>query len=62
MEQGGDEAFGRRDVAVYLRDLSKELARIATEAGLNGTAAALDLAHRAAASEGERIEETEDGV
>lgn len=59
MEQSDDQGFGRREVAEYLRDLSKELSRIATEAGLNGTAAALDLAHHAAANERDRLDHAE---
>jgi hypothetical protein len=59
MQQGLEEAFGRRDVAEYLRDLSKELSRIASEAGLTGTAAAFDLAHHAAANEREHLSDRE---
>lgn len=46
-----DEAYGPREVAEYLRSLTDDLARMARQAGLPGTAAALELARVAAESE-----------
>lgn len=54
-ELPADQDIDAYDVADYVAELAHELSELARGAGLNGTAAALELARRAAETEAQRL-------
>lgn len=51
MNQSAEEEVSAVEVALYIADMAKELARLAREAGLATVAGGLEQAYRAAMSE-----------